>query len=324
MKNALILSFLAAIAFSPLHASHHLKHTVTIEETDNDRLRVQIDGELFTEIHLKGFSRPILYPIMNAAGKGMTRDWPVIKNGREGEVKNHPHHQGIFIGHQGQNGISFWHIGKGRGTVEHVRIIKKSSSKGKAMVRTFNHWKGPDGKIMCTDTRELSFGVVNGARYIDIELNMHASHGDLNFEEYKDGFVGIRTHPHLRLVAHPKKGGMDTVYGHAENSEGVTGEAIWAKRADWVHYWGKLEGTDAGVAMLAHPKNFRSPTFWHAREYGLCSANPFGRIFEGGHGEYLLKSGETLTLRYRFLFHDTTKDKANIAKQFKVYSSSKL
>ena len=35
---------------------------------------------------------------------------------------------------------------------------------------------------------------------------MHATNDDLIFEEFKDGFVGIRTHPDLRPTPSPKHG----------------------------------------------------------------------------------------------------------------------
>src|SRR2546426_6254040 len=61
------------------------------------------------------------------------------------------------------------------------------------------------------------------------------------------------------------------------NSTGATGEKrIWGKRADWVDYYGNVAGEDVGIAIFDHPENFRHPTYWHARGYGLFAANPFG------------------------------------------------
>ena len=119
------------------------------------------------------------------------RDWPVIENGRKGEQTDHPHHKSLFIGHQRINGVDFWHEGGSCGTTEQVRIIETRGGKDRALIRTLNLWKDSTGKVLCSDTRELQFGVIDGATCIDLELNMHASHGDLTFSEYKDGFVGL-------------------------------------------------------------------------------------------------------------------------------------
>ena len=47
--------------------------SVTIE-TKDDRIRVETNGKLLTEIRTKGFSNPILYPINNPSGQSLVRD----------------------------------------------------------------------------------------------------------------------------------------------------------------------------------------------------------------------------------------------------------
>jgi len=38
------------------------------------------------------------------------------------------------------------------------------------------------------------------------------------------------------------------------------------------------EGETLGVAIFNHPPSFRHPTSWHARTYGLFTANCFGSL----------------------------------------------
>jgi hypothetical protein len=301
---------------------HASKQSVTIE-SKGDRMRVEANGKLLTEIRSQGFSNPILYPINNPAGQSLARDWPVVEDGRKGEQPDHPHHKSLFIGHQGINGVDFWHEGGSCGTTEQVRVIEMRSGQDRALLRTLNLWKDSKGKVLCSDTRELQFSVVDGATTIDLELNMHASHGDLTFSEYKDGFIGLRTHPHLRLAANPGKG-VKAVFGHAANSEGVEGKGVWGQRANWIHYWGKVEGKDAGVAILSHPSNPRNPSWWHARDYGLIAVNPFGPKRSKGDGKLALPAGHSLTLRYRFLFHGEAGALMDVAKRYMAYSEQKL
>jgi hypothetical protein len=112
--------------------------------------------------------------------------------------------------------------------------------------------------------------------------------------------MGIRMHPKLRISG-PVAGGQ------AVNANGVQTAEIWGKRANWIDYWGTIDDRVVGIAIFDHPQNLRYPTWWHARDYGLVSANPFGRQdFEGEQaesGDYTLPSGESLTFRHRFLFH---------------------
>jgi hypothetical protein len=59
--------------------------------------------------------------------------------------------------------------------------------------------------------------------------------------------------------------------------------------------------------MFDHPANLRHPTPWHARDYGLFAANPFGlhdfTDAPPGAGDFVIPAGESLTLRYLIVFH---------------------
>ena len=68
---------------------------------------------------------------------------------------------------------------------------------------------------------------------------------------------------------------------------------------------------------------FRS---WHARDYGLLSANPFGRHdFEKlkdnpTAGNHVIPAGGSLLLRYRLVFH---RGDANIPSLFAAYAADR-
>jgi hypothetical protein len=65
---------------------------------------------------------------------------------------------------------------------------------------------------------------------------------------------------------------------------------------------------------MDHTKNLRHPTWWHARDYGLVAANPFGAHGLGGEedraGEYRLAPGESLTQRYLVVLAQGEGDRA--------------
>jgi hypothetical protein len=58
------------------------------------------------------------------------------------------------------------------------------------------------------------------------------------------------------------------------------------------------------MTILCHPENFR-PSWFHARDYGLLEANPFGRqsFGKGAASKVIVKPGEKLRLRYGILVH---------------------
>ncbi len=275
-----------------------------------DRVSVYIDNELFTEYIFEGFEKPILFPVIGPDGIGMTRSWP-MEDGVAHEAHDHPHHKSIWFGHMEVNGESFWHSGETAGTT----VQKELRVDGNAIF-VKNDLLSRDGKLVATDSREIHFSADGEFRFIDYQVTYHASQGDVVFGDNKDGQLGIRTNPYLDL-----KGPIGT--GQAINAEGVTTKEIWGKRASWIDFWGTVDGKVVGVAMFDHPTNFRYPTWWHARDYGLLSANPFGRQdFEGetaASGEHTLAKGESLTFKHRFVIHRGSAEEAKIEALYQAW-----
>jgi hypothetical protein len=137
------------------------------------------------------------------------------------------------------------------------------------------------------------------------------------FGDTKEGTFALRLHPNLRLRGAVAKGA-------ASNREGLAGAAVWGKRSAWVAYQGPVDGEEVGVAIFDHPSNPRHPTWWHARDYGLFAANPFGaHDFEGapeGTGDLALVRGATLTLRYRVLVFRGTRDRPELESSFVAFA----
>lgn len=289
----------------------------------DDRVRVESDGELFTEYVYRGHPKPILYPVIGPYGIGMTRNYPMREDG-VGEAEDHPHHQSLWFTHGQVNGVDFWSIKDGAGRIVQDQLIETSSGSCRGTIKTANSWLNPAGETVCTDTRRIMFIVDKTTRMIDWATTIHASHGDVVWGDTKEGSMGIRTHPRLRLKADPERG-VEIVTGQAVNSEGIGGKEIWGKRARWVDYWGDIDGHVVGIGIFDHPRNLRHPTWWHARDYGLVAANPFGvHNFEGkppGTGDLTLPAGESLTLRYRFVFHEGDTDQAEIQMRYKAFAN---
>ena len=94
------------------------------------------------------------------------------------------------------------------------------------------------------------------------------------------------------------------VTGNYRSSEGVTGTAVWGTRAKWMDLYGNIGNENISLVICDHPKNLSYPTYWHARGYGLFSANPFGvKDFTEGKDSlnYTLADRQSLTFRYRII-----------------------
>jgi len=309
-----LIAMAVMVSLAPVQAASF----VTIEETKDGQYDVLFGGQLFATLHTKGFPKPILYPIIGPHGVRMTRDYP-MKEGTPGEAKDHPHHQSFWFDHGDVNGISFWDLRKDAGKIVTTEVTEKVNQGASARIAYRDKWVDAKGNTVCTDRQRMTFhkyqakGGIEFAM-IDYEITVEASEGDVVFGDTKEGSMGIRTHPKLRI----DKG------ARAVNSEGVTGKPIWGKRAKWVDYSAEIDGHTVGFAIMDHPSNPRHPTWWHAREYGLVAANPFGiSDFEKkpkGTGDLKVSRGESITFRYRFIFHMGDEAAAGIGQEYERYA----
>jgi hypothetical protein len=295
---------------------------VRITQLD-DRLKIEINGRPFSEYHFKGASRPFLYPILGPDGLALTRNWPMKEV--EAEERDHPHHRSFWYGHGEVNGHDFWSESDKAGKTVHEAFTEIQSGPDTGVIKSKNQLVAKDGTIVATDERTLRFYSRTDARLFDFEITIHASHGDLTFGDTKEGTMALRLAETMRLK--PNKDNVGKPTGHIVNSEGQRDGDTWGKRAKWVDYHGPVAGKLVGVAVFDHPQNPRHPTWWHVRDYGLFAANPFGlHDFENqpaGAGDLKLKSGESLTFRYRFYLHAGDEMEAKVAQRYQEYASPK-
>jgi hypothetical protein len=206
--------------------------------------------------------------------------------------------------------------------------VRSTGHQGRFTATT--QWIGPDKKTVLTDERRITVTALpGGERTLDFDITLKATAGDVLIGDTKEGTMALRLCPSLSLNS--SKSGVNTgpSTGHAFNSKGDRDVAIWGKRANWVCYYGPdPKGNAVGVVMFSHPHNLQSPTPWHARDYGLFAANPFGlHDFEPdkpvGAGDYTIKKGGSLTLRYRFYFAKGTPSPDALEKRFEKYAREK-
>jgi len=294
------------------------KEGVTITQLD-DRLRIEINGKLFTEYHFKNATRPYLYPILGPDDLPMTRDWPMKE--AENEERDHKHHRSLWFDHGEMNGVDFWSEEPRAGKTIHDEFTEIKSGREAGIIRSKNRYIAPDGKVVCTDDRTLRIFNRRDERLFDFEVTLHASDGDVTFGDTKEGMMAMRLNETMRQG--PNKFNKDKPTGHIVNSEGVRDGETWGKRAAWCDYHGPVNGKMVGVAIFDHPQNPRHPTWWHVRDYGLFAANPFGlHDFEkkpAGAGNLKVAAGQSVTFRYRFYVHRGDEKEGKVAQHYEEY-----
>jgi len=284
-----------------------------------DRLRIEINGELFTEYFFKDVPRPYYYPLIGLGGAAMTRNWPM--NTTPNEDHDHPHHRSLWFAHGAVNGQDFWSEQKGFGKIVHEGFDEVKSGKKEGVIRSKDKWVAASGAIVCTDERTLRiYHPANASeRLFDFEITIHASNGDVVFGDTKEGAMAVR----LAETMKTKNG-----HGHIVNSAGVRDDETWGNRADWCDYYGLVDGKTVGVAIFDHPQNPRHPTWWHVRDYGLFAANPFGqhdfeKLSDKSAGNLTIPAGKSVTFRYRFYLHEGDDQQAKVSQKYQDYVKSK-
>jgi len=289
-----------------------------------DRVRVEINGQPFTEYVFKDVPRPFLYPLLGPAGLPMTRNFPMMTV--PGEDQDHKHHRSLWFTHGAVNGHDFWAEAKDFGKIVHDGFAEVTSGKDAGVFRSKNKWVASDGKVICTDELTVRFhNRPANERLLDYEITIHASNGELTFGDTKEGSMAIRLNETMRLKPNKENAGKPT--GHIVNSEGVRDGATWGKRAAWCDYYGPVEGKTVGVAIFDHPQNPRHPTWWHVRDYGLFAANPFGKhdfesLPDKAAGNLVVPAGKSVTFRYRFYLHEGDEKQAKVADRYVEYTKT--
>ena len=268
------------------------------------RWEVLVDGQPFTEYRFGDRQKPYFFPILGPDQMPMTRSWP-IKTNVATEQHDHPHHLSLWTGTEVDD-IDCWHTTTGRIDVVDIQLSKAGD---RFTVQT--RWlRNSDDNVVLNERTNYRFGADKNCRWIDCSMEFSNDHRDVVFKDTKEGLFAIRTHPDLRLTASPNADAQSKANSNiatAINSNGDVDENLWGKPAKWLLYRGKIGDRLAAVSMFDHPSNLRHPTTWHARDYGLIAANPFGwhHFLEQapGAGDWTLRQGTKLALRYRINFH---------------------
>jgi len=294
---------------------------VTVERSDRGAI-VRVDGEMFAEYLSRSGHQPAVWPIIGPTGKPMTRSYPIGPL-LDTETDDHPHHHSLWFAHEDVNGHNLW-AEPAENTppqqanfIRHVDFTLVESVGDVALVVANNEWRAGD-KVVCVDQRALVFGADDDRRWIDFTIQLRATNGPVTFGDIKDGTFSVRVAGSLKVDSG----------GTLVNSTGQKNSDAWGMPAEWIDNYGTLDGETVGVAMFSHPDNFQHPCRWHARNYGLLCANPFGdrqfpksKIKQQG---VTIREGESMELRYQVVLHRGDTTEARIAEAYSDFASSPI
>ena len=321
MRLSILPFALSAMLFGPLAFGE-----IAVKELAN-KIRVTIDGQLFTEFRYGDAPHVYYYPLLGPGGVSLTRSWP-MENPPD-EEHDHLHHRSMWFSHGDINGVDFWtELPPGKSEGKHPigkivfeKVLEAKSGADAGVLTTLQKWMAPDGSVPVTSTQSLRvYQRPKNERLFDFEVTLTAGDKDVVFGDTKEGTFGIRLAESMRLKQ-PKAPGL----GRILNSEGLRDDKAWGQHARWVDMSGPADGKIFGITIFDHPSNLRHPTRWHARDYGLFAASPFCEVDMDktqpkGAGDHKLPAGKSLTFKYRVLLHEDHGDPAKLAERFSEYA----
>jgi Methane oxygenase PmoA len=340
-RFAIVAVLLASTALVPA------ADTPRVQVIPNDaarRVDVIIDGKPFTSyIYPTSLKKPVLYPLRTAKGTFVTRGWPLEP--RRGERVDHPHQVGLWLNYGDVGGLDFWGHSDATpadqaakmGTILHRKVVAARGGADRGDLTVEADWVGHDGRVVLREQTQLTFRGTSDSRSVERMTTLTAVDRRVLLRDTKEGMFGMRVARALEQPADKPEVFTDAagrpekvpalnnagVTGQYLSSEGLKGDAVWGTRARWMLLSGTVDSEPVTVVMLDHPDNPGFPTYWHARGYGLFSANPLGqKDFTQGKQELNLavESGKSITFRYRVLILGASTPES-IEREYRAFAS---
>jgi hypothetical protein len=236
-------------------------------------------------------TRPYWAHVLAPNGVQVTRNHPPVAG--KDATDHDTFHPGIWMAFGDLSGADFW---RNRAPVVHDGFAKKpagGTKQGAFTVRN-RYLSRPGGEMLCREECRLEFRV-RPAGYLLVWDSHFTADKPVTFGDQEEMGLGFRVATPMTVKAG----------GTIRSSQGRVNEpAVWGTTAAWCDYSGTVEGKRVGLTLMPHPDNFR-PSWFHARDYGVLVANPFGRQ-AFGHGEksqVTVEPGKPFRLRFGVLIH---------------------
>ncbi len=289
------------------------------------KVEVYAGGQFFTAFFQpEGVKKPVLWPLVSPGGHEMTRGFPLQP--REGERVDHPHQVGVWFNFGDVNGLDFWNHSEAipaekrdqYGTILFRSIDRIVNGRKAAELEVTSAWVDSRGSTLLNEKTTFRFLASDQLRIIDRTTTLTAVGGEVLFTDNKEGLIAVRVARELELPARGEAevigpGGQKVripaesrsgISGNYLSSEGLSGEKVWGTRGRWMELTGTIGDEEVALILIDHPNNPGYPAHWHARGYGLFSANNMGqKAFSADEEPFTLQlsQGKPVTFRYRMV-----------------------
>ena len=232
------------------------------------------------------------------------------------DVADHPlFHPGIWLSFGNLSGSDYWRLAA---KVKFVgfELKPQATSNGGEFTARFRYLnqQAPE-TVVCEELFQCQF-IELSTGMLMVWDSTFTSENEFVFGDQEEMGLGIRMATPLRSERQ-SRGKIAPGNGTILDADGrKNGAEVWGHSAPWCDYSGTINGQQVGATLFCHPENFR-PSWFHARDYGLLVANPFGRqaFKHGDASQVVIKPGEQFRLRYGIFLHSGDRPAINSAYQ---------
>ena len=245
----------------------------------------------------------------------------------KGDGKDHPHHRSVWISHGCVNGWNNWSEEEGHAWTRFREFEAVEGGPVYGRIVAISDWEGDasyrgehgSNQLVVERAEWTFYNTPSDVRIFDLTVTLTAPEIDVLFGDTKEGgLASLRVAESMEVRAN--EGGM-IVNGYGGTNEDET----WGKRAPWCHYSGPVNGKRVGIAIMDHPESFRHPVWWHGRDYGLMTANPFGWSYfytdQSKRGNYVLEAQQSLTGIYRYYIHAGSAQEGKVGEAYQDFAN---
>ncbi len=248
-----------------------------------------------------------LHPVWNTAGQIVTGDFP----------RDHRHQRGIFLAWTktqfGNLHPDFWNLGSLTGRVRFEAVEEKDAGESQATLLVRHIWQAREGQRWIPVLRERWRIVVYppppGASwwYMDLTSEQQlVGQTPLVLPQYRYGGMAYR--------------GSNEWIDNPQTVVVLTSEGKGRQEADnstarWCLMGGALGEGWGGATLMDHPQNPRFPN-----RLRVHPKVPYFGFMLPKSGQFVIRPGETLVLRYRIVVHSAQPKSAELDRLWEQFS----
>jgi type 1 glutamine amidotransferase len=285
---------------------------------ESGTLALRQDGATVWQFHYStNTTKPYFHPVALPHGPTLTWDQP----------SDHPWHHGLWFSWKYIDRINYWETeandGDPKGITHWSEPQIETRPDFSARIVIDLTYRPPGGPAVLTEHRvvEISPPDAQDTYHLDWTMTFSASGNDVLLDRTPlpgepggkpwGGYAGLS----VRFAKEIKDAGVMTPRAPISFADGM-----YRGKATAMDYAGVFEGREAGIAILDAAGNINSPSPWYAINNSTMHYFSPALIQDA---PYLLKSGQSTTLRYRVIIHPARWSTGQLQQALTVFASGK-